>query len=169
MNAQIVLVDGIPGSGKSVVAQTIKRRMREAGQHVRGWYEEELDHAIYLFRDAATLQRVTDDLFSGAHERVIAAALDKWRSFAEEALHTGTSVVADGAFFGYLTWTLHYLDRPEAETRAYILAVQDAMAAFMPRLIYLRQRDVAATMRNLVAVRGQGWAERTIRKAVESP
>jgi hypothetical protein len=169
MNAQIVLVDGIPGSGKSVVAQTIKRRMREADQHVRWWYEEELDHAIYLFRDAATLHRVTDDLFSGAHEGVIAAALEKWASFAQEAVHTRTSVVADGAFFGYLTWTLHYLDRPEAEARAYVRGVQDALASLRPRLIYLRQRDVTATMRNLLAVRGPGWAEGTIRKAVESP
>jgi hypothetical protein len=47
--------------------------------------------------------------------------------------------------------------------------VQDVMASLMARLIYLRQRDVSATLRNLLAVRGHGWAERAIRKAVESP
>jgi hypothetical protein len=169
MNPSIVLVDGIPGSGKSVVAQTIRRRMRETYEHVRWWYEEELGHAIFLFGDVATLQEVTADLFSGAHERVLAAALEKWASFAENARHADTSVVADGTFFGYLTWTLHYLDRPEAETHEYVQGIQDAVASLRPRLIYLRQRDVAATMRNLVAVRGPGWAARAIEKAIESP
>jgi hypothetical protein len=169
MNAQLILVDGIPGSGKSVVAQTIARRLRATDQPVRWWYEEELGHGIYLFRDAATLQVVTDDLFSGAHEGVVAAALKKWGSFAAEARNTGTTIVADGTFFGYLTWTLLYLDRPETETRAYVRRVQEALASLTVRLIYLRQRDVGATMRNLVSVRGSGWAERAIRKAVESP
>jgi hypothetical protein len=169
MTAQIILVDGIPGSGKSVVAQTIKRRMRESDQHVRWWYEEELGHAIYLFRDAATLRRVTANLFSGAHEGVVAAALEKWGSFAAEARHAGTTVIADGTFFGYLTWMHHYLDRPEAEARVYVRGIQEALASVRPRLIYLRQRDVAATMRNVLAVRGPGWAERAIGKAVESP
>jgi hypothetical protein len=169
MTARIILVDGIPGSGKSVVAQTIRRRMRGTDQPVRWWYEEELGHAIFLFRDPATLSEVTTDLFSGAHERVVLAAVEKWARFAGEAQHAGTTVVADGTFFGYLTWTLHYLDRPEAETRAYVQRVQDALKPLAPRLIYLRQRDVGATMRNLLAARGPDWAERAIRSAVESP
>jgi thymidylate kinase len=49
MSAQLILVDGIPGSGKSVVAQTVARPMREADQPVRWSYEEELGHPIYLF------------------------------------------------------------------------------------------------------------------------
>jgi hypothetical protein len=100
---------------------------------------------------------------------VVAEALEKWGRFAAEARHAGTTVVADGTLFGYLTWTLHHLDRPETETRAYVRGVQEALASLTVRLIYLRQRDVAATMRNLLRVRGVGWAERAIRKAVESP
>ena len=76
MSAQLILVDGIPGSGTSVVAQTVARRMRESDQAVRWWYEEELGHPIYLFSDAVTLQAVTNELFSGARERVVRAALE---------------------------------------------------------------------------------------------
>ena len=169
MNAKLILIEGIPGSGKSVAAQTIARRLREAGRPGRWWYEEEAGHPIYVFHDAAVLQAVTRDLFSGAHERVIAEALEQWARFAGEAQRAGTTVVADGVFFGYLTWTLHYLDRPADETLAYVRRVQDALAPLDTRLVYLRQRDVAATMRHVLAVRGAGWAERTIRKAVDSP
>ena len=169
MDARLILIDGIPGSGKSVAAQTIARRLPEAGRPVRWWYEEEAGHPIYVFHDAASLQAVTRDLFSGTHERVIAEALEQWARFAGEAQRAGTTVVADGVFFGYLTWTLHYLDRPADETLAYVRRVQDALAPLDTRLVYLRQRDVAATMRHVLAVRGAGWAERTIRKAADSP
>ena len=169
MVAQLILVDGIPGSGKSVVAQRIARRMRDADQPVRWWYEEELGHPIYLFSDAVTLQAVTNQLFSGAHQRVLNAAIDKWARFAAEAQHSGMTVVIDGTFFGYLTWTLHYLNRPVDEMGAYVRAIQNALVPLSSRLIYLRQRDVAATIRNVLAIRGSSWAERTIHKVVDSP
>src|SRR5262245_42174709 len=135
--------------------------MRETEEHVQWWYEEELSHPMYAFGDAAMLDAIRRDLFSGAHETVVAAALAKWRRFAEESRQTGTTVVTDGTFFGYLTWTLHYLDRPEVETFAYVRGIQDALASLRPRLIFLRQRDVAATMRNLLAVRGSDWSGRS--------
>jgi hypothetical protein len=166
--ANLILTDGVPGSGKSVAAQTIARRLRGAGQPARWWYEEELGHPIYLFRDMASLDEVSRDLFSGNHEQVVAAGLERWARFAEEMRETATTVVADGTFFGYLTWTLHYLDRPPEETLAYIRRVQAALAPVDARLVYLRQRDVAATMRNVLAVRGAGWAERAIWKVVDS-
>jgi predicted kinase len=166
--ARLILIDGIPGSGKSVVAQTIARRMRESSLPVRWCYEEELDHPIYLFSDAVSLKAVTDDLLSGAFENIVAAALAKWRRFAEEARHADATIVVDGTFFGYLTWMFQYLDRPEAETFAYARSVEDALEPLAPRLVYLRQRDVAATMGNLVFARGRGWAERAIRKVTDS-
>ena len=169
MNAKLILIEGIPGSGKSVAAQTVARRLNEAGKPVRWWYEEEVGHPIYLFHAATTLQAINRNFFSGAHERVVAAALQRWARFADEALRSGTTAVADGTFFGYLTWTLHYLDRPADETLTYARHVQDALAPLDVWLVYLRQRDVVATMRHVLAVRGAGWAERTIRKAAGSP
>jgi hypothetical protein len=164
---QLIFVDGIPGAGKSVLAQLIARRMRQAGQPVRWWYEEELGHPIFVFHDMATLEEVAGHLFSGKHEKVLAAALDKWRSFAAQT--TDATVVADGTFFGYMTWCLLYLARPESEAFTYVSSIEEALAPLASSLIYLRQRDVAATLRNVVAVRGNDWAQRTIRKVVDSP
>lgn len=169
MDAKIVLVDGIPGAGKSVAAQIITRRLRAAGWPVRWWYEEEVGHPVYVFGDAARLQQVTRELFSGARERVVAAALREWARFADEAGQADATVVADGTVFGYLAWTLHYLDRPAAESRTYVRGALEAVAPLEPRLVYLRARDVAATMRHVPTVRGDGWAARTIQKAVDSP
>jgi hypothetical protein len=142
--------------------------MRDSGLSVRWWYEEELDHAIYLFSDAVSLKAVTDDLLSGAFDNVVTAALEKWRRFAEEARHEDTTIVVDGTFFGYLTWMFHYLNRSEVETFAYIRGVEDGLEPLAPRLIYLRQCDVAATMGNLVSARGPDWAARAIRKVTDS-
>jgi hypothetical protein len=169
MDTKVVLVDGIPGAGKSVAAQTIARRLRAAGQPVRWWYEEEVGHPVYVFRDAAAMQQVIRDLFTGDHARVVAAALTQWARFADDVGRAGTTVVADGTVFGYLTWTLHYLDRSATETLAYARGVLAALAVAQPRLIYLRAHDVAATVRHVLAVRGDGWAADAIQKAVGSP
>jgi hypothetical protein len=79
------------------------------------------------------------------------------------------TTIVDGSYFGYLTWTLHYLDRPAAEVLADTRQVQDALAPLRTGLLYLRQRSVADTAWNLLAVRGRGWFDRMIHRAVDSP
>lgn len=120
MRPQPVLVDGIPSSGKSVLAQTIARRMCANHQLVRRCYEEELHHPIFLFHDLATLEDVNMELFWGDHQQFVSRSLDKWRRFAVEQQRSTAMTVVDGAFFGYLTWVLHYLDRPHNEAFAYL-------------------------------------------------
>jgi len=137
MGGQLVMTEGIPGSGKSVAAQTIARRLGAAGRPARWCYEEELGHPVHVFRDKASLGEVVRDLFSGNHARVVAAALERWARLAAGTREVGATLVADGVFFGYLTWTLHTLDRPFEELRAYVEAVAAALAPIEARLVYL--------------------------------
>ncbi len=72
---KLILVEGLPGSGKSTTAHALARLLAGRRVPVRWWYEEEINHPVYAFRDRASLRQVVDDLARGEYRRVIAAAL----------------------------------------------------------------------------------------------
>jgi thymidylate kinase len=164
----LILVEGVPGAGKSSTARFPRDALAAEGRAVRWWYEEERGHPVYCFHDAATLAAVVADLNAGQHERVIAAALARWRRFAAETRTSDTVVILDGCLFGYLTWSLFPLAVPEAEIAAYVAAVERILAPCAPRLIYLRPSDLAATLAHVGRERGDGWLSRFTARATDN-
>lgn len=166
--ATLILLEGLPGSGKSTLAHFLLRRLSERGIAARWWYEEERGHPLYIFRDAASLQQVLDDLAAGNYRQVIAAALAKWRQFSQALQDSDTVVILDSCLFGYLTWTLFPYAVPRADIDAYLAEVVRIIRVNDPRLIYLYQDDVPAALRKICARRGSSTEDRLIRNATES-
>lgn len=164
----LILIEGMPGSGKSTLAHFLTRRYTEQGIASRWWYEEEAGHPLYLFQDAASLQRVLDELAAGNHQRIVDAVLEKWRTLSRDIQASGTIVILDSCLFGYLTWTLFPFDVPEAAIMDYLTQVEQIIRATNARLIYLYQDDVGATLRRICRRRGGDTEQRFIRKATES-
>jgi len=165
---RLILIEGVPGSGKSTTAQFLLRRYAQQGIASRWWYEEEAGHPLYLFDDAASLQRVLADLTAGNQQRIIDAVLEKWRALSREIQASETIVILDSCLFGYLTWTLFPFDVPEEVIAAYLAQAEQIIHAISPRLIYLYQDDVAAALRTICRRRGGETEQRFIRNATES-
>jgi thymidylate kinase len=166
---RLVLLEGVPGSGKSTMGQFLAGELSAQGIPHRWWYEEEQAHPLYVFQDPASLQRVLDDLAGGKSHQVIAAALDKWRDLATTIASDDAIVVLDSCLLGYLTWTLFAFDVPIAEIRAYLGQVEQILQSLSPRLIYLYQADLAQALRIICERRGGQTRERLIRNATQSP
>ncbi len=164
----LILIEGIPGSGKSTLAHFLLRRYQEQGIASRWWYEEEAGHPLYLFDDAASLQRVLEDLAAGNHQLVVDAVLEKWRALSREIQASGPVVILDSCLFGYLAWTLFPFDVPEDAITAYLAQVEQIIRAANPRLIYLYQDDVGAALWKICRRRGGDTEQRFIRNATES-
>jgi hypothetical protein len=165
----LILVEGIPGSGKSTTAQFLARRLARHGIPVKWWYEEEKAHPLYIFHDQASMQQVVTDLFSGNHQQVVQAALGKWRAFAEEVGSSEHLVMLESCLFGYLTWSLFPADVPSEEILEYVAQVEQLIGVHDPALIYLYQDDVARALQTMCARRGDGAAESFVRKATLCP
>lgn len=167
-DTRLIMVEGIPGSGKSTTAQFLVHALADGGFPVRWWYEEELGHPVYLFRDLPGLTQVREDLHGGRYRAVIAAALRQWRRFAAQVGAGEEIVVADGCLFGYLAWSLFPLDVSPAEIVAYIAEVEATIAPLNPVLITFRQEDIARSLARVCARRGGNTEARFVSNATES-
>jgi hypothetical protein len=165
---KLILVEGLPGSGKSTTAHALARHLTRLGVPIRWWYEEEVGHPVYVFQNLDSLRQVVDDLNQGRYGAVVAAALDQWRRFAAMLAASGEVGLIDSCLFGYLTWTLFPHDRPEAEILAYVAEVERIVAPLNPCLIYFRQEDVARSLRRLVDRRGGSTETLFIQKGTQS-
>ncbi len=167
-DTKLILIEGLPGAGKSTTAHFLARHLaRQAIPH-RWWYEEERGHPLAVFDDRASLRRVVEALSSGQHRPVVAAVLDRWRQLAARLRAADEIVLLDGCLFGHLTWSLFPAGVPEAEIHAYLAEVERIIAGCAPCLIALDQEDVAAALRRICARRGGDTAERFIRNATAS-
>jgi len=165
---KLILVEGLPGSGKSTTAHALTRQLTRLGVPVRWWYEEEISHPVYVFRDLDSLGQVVEDMNAGRYRAVAVAALDQWRRFAGMLADSGKVGLIDSCLFGYLTWTLFPHDVPETEIVEYVTEVERIVAPLDPCLIYFRQEDVGLSLRRLVDRRGGSTEERFVQKVEHS-
>jgi thymidylate kinase len=167
--AKLILVEGMPGAGKSTLAHALLRQFEADGIAARWWYEEDSGHPVYCFHNMTELRQVVADLASGQHRRVIAAALAQWRQFAANVSAGNEVVFLDGCLFGYLTWSLFPFNVPEAEILDYVAQVAAILNDTQPCIAYIRSEDTAAAWQRLFAARGEDWATSAIVRATHSP
>jgi thymidylate kinase len=165
---RLILVEGLPGSGKSTTAHLLSRHLQSLDVSVRWWYEEEVGHPVYVFQDDTSLRQTLDDLNAGRFRVLIEAALAQWRQFVALLTASGEIGLIDSCLYGYLTWSLFPHGAPESEIQAYVAAVEQIVAPLDPCLIYFRQEDVARSLRRLVDRRGGITEQRFVQKAVQS-
>jgi len=167
-DTKLILIEGIPGSGKSSLAQFIAHTLVHQGIACRWWYEEEKDHPLYVFHDQASLQHTIDALSDGRYREVMASALEKWKAFAQKLQSSETVVILDGCLFGYLTWSLFPLDIPTAEIQSYLSQVEQIIRPIHPCLVYLYQQDTAQALEKICKRRGDETRSRLIAQATLS-
>jgi thymidylate kinase len=164
----LILIEGLPGSGKSTTAQFVSNCISDSGIENKWWYEEEEGHPIYLFNDKKSMRNTVDELSRGSYKEIIKHALEQWKAFAQMVQNTQKVIVVDSTFFGYLTWTLFPMDVPIKEIRSYLIDVEEIIKPCNPALIYLYQDNIGTSLKKICERRGGNTADRFIRNATES-
>lgn len=145
MKTRLILIEGIPGSGKTTTAEWIYQRLCRQGFDAELCTELRPDHPV-IDRALMRTSRVP-----GYGDRCV----DRWREFAAKAMNSPSPAVhiLEGCLFQSTVRFLLEHDHPEPERERYFSATEAALEKLQPRTVYLYQPDARTFMQEQHAAR----------------
>lgn len=166
-NFKLVLVEGIPGSGKSTTAQYISRCLEQNDIPCQWFYEENLKHPVYSFDSLESMSVLLRDLSAGRFEKVIESALAQWKRFARRVQESDRVTVIDSCIFGYLAWSLFPNGADRDQILEYIKSVEETLESCNPVVVYFYQHDIESSLKRIIQRRGNETEQQFISNATE--
>ena len=161
---QILFIDGLPGSGKSMATEAVGRHL----SHSRVLLETAPHHPLL----AATPDRM-GAAFADIHEihswdSFAAAALGKLESFLKTA---GCNVlyVFESHPIQSTVRVLFQLDAPQTTILQFWSDLQDRLEFVQPRLIYFQENNPLQAVKDIARKRGSAWESYLIEALKRSP
>lgn len=151
MHTRLIIVEGLPGSGKSTTAAMVAAELETRGKDVvcvdEGAANHPADVGDYDFPDFAS-------------ER--ATILDTWRAFAAHAEPDTTYVFNCVLLQNPMCETMMRFGMSEDESRQYIGDIVAIIAPLHPVVIYIDAPDAKAAIDGALEERGDGWLNAVI-------
>lgn len=165
-DTQLILVEGVMGSGKSTISKLIAQRLREQGCKARHVPEGLWDHPTSVTLASPHWHAIWNEHTPAT---LILQSQRKWQAFVAATLPLHTVHVFDGQFFhGDLT-SLLLINASRPQMTNYIDSLAAISQSLQPRLIYLYQADVKGGLERTGALRGEVWVRRQVEWKVASP
>lgn len=162
--SRLVLIEGLPGSGKSTTAHLLSLHMAVYGWPARWVYEHQQPHPIFHYPDilaAIESGAVKDGFFD--------TALDHWRQLAASMASEPTSVVMESSFFQIPVHPMRLMNWDDSRITAYVVEAARAITPAAPLLVLLRHADVATALREASGWRGEWFLTFLEEKIAKSP
>jgi hypothetical protein len=163
---QLVIVEGIMGSGKSTTTRFIATSLEEGNKQALPITEATMPHPTCAF---AELAHPYQPWLDATPAELAEKSLSKWHSFVDSARGSDTVPILDGQFFhGDLT-NLFLMEAGRAAIAEYSQAVERIIHARRPLLIYFYQKDVERALRDVAARRGDAWVKYQVDWKLQAP
>lgn len=151
MKTNLIIVEGLPGSGKSTTAAMIADELNKKGKKVicidEGAQEHPADYAVYDFPDFET-------------ERM--KIFEKWRLFTANS-DKDTIYVFNCIFLqNPMCETMMRFGMDEMASQSYISEIAEIIKPLKPVIIYIDQPDVRKTIDRVIDERGNDWLNAVI-------
>ncbi|MCI7691925.1 MAG: GNAT family N-acetyltransferase [Oscillospiraceae bacterium] len=151
MKTNLIIVEGLPGSGKSTTADMIADELNRKNKKVvcvdEGVREHPADYADYDFPD-----------FETEREKILA----KWLSFVENA-DKDTIYVFNCIFLqNPMCETMMRFGMSEEQSRNYIAEIAEIIKPLKPIIIYIDQPNVKMAIDSVLDERGNDWLNAVI-------
>ena len=149
MKTQLILIDGLPGSGKSTSAQFIALQCKQNALPARWFFELEHEHPIHAFHAWSRK----------GPEEFIATTLRNWQRFTAEKQNSHFINIFESTIFQSTLRLLLQSDLPSEQIVDYAQQVEKIIAVLQPILIYFEHTDVAAVLRSICQKRKSTWEQ----------
>jgi thymidylate kinase len=156
VGSKLIVVEGLTGSGKSIMAHFIARQLQYNGIPASWVHEGDEPHPILI------------DVKSGI-EAYMAEAQARWAAYVDRVGSSDEVKVVEGCYFnnGIESLLAHNVDRPR--TLEYADELQALIEPLNPTLVYLVQGDVASALERSFKDRGTGFKDYVIQFATGLP
>ncbi len=146
----MILVDGIPGSGKSTTAYYLERFCRAAGLDARWYHELEADNP--LFSEEYIETRTIDNA-----DQFIKETLQKWKNLVDRIKNSKTIYIIEGYLLQGTVGALFDNAVEEAVIKDYADQVATILKEIKPSVIYFSPENVYQNLLDLVQIRDPEW------------
>jgi deoxyadenosine/deoxycytidine kinase len=157
LHTKLVVVDGLPGSGKSTTGQWLKLQLDRNGIAARWLHEADVPHPLWWYNHWDGTQYLPPDFDHISMETFIRTSLEKWRNFVTLAGTASEINIVESVFFQNAVAIFLMGDARPTRLMAYAHQVQTIISGLNPVLIYFYQADVALALRRICNLRGQDF------------
>lgn len=158
MISRLILVEGMPGSGKTTVARFLSDCFARLGVRCTACYETD-EHPVGMHYGVVKHERMDDYLTK---------APSIWREWARSAADDQAVTIMDGRLLQNCVFGLLLENVEEEHILSFLRQLIGAAEPLAPVLIYLFQRDYVATLRAMCKRRGAGTEQAYIRRNEDS-
>ena len=148
LSTRLILIEGLPGAGKSTATVYLEKTLRDCGWNARGYREQEDPHPLPCL----------DYPIQGLPGRMIPL----WERFVQQAAVSETITIIESRLWQNTALFMYLSECPPESILAFNRQLAQALAPLSPVLIYLDQRDVRGALDRLRALRGEAWTRSTM-------
>ena len=144
IDTQLIMLEGLPSTGKSTNAQFLQVQLERNGKNVKWIHEVTRPHPV-LFYDEI-------DFTFGEYKKFV---LEKWTHFTEKALSDKTEInIIDSAVFQFQIFNFLFKNKPYKELQNFVRQIFEIIKPLNPAFIYLYRGNAEATIDYLEKDRG---------------
>jgi hypothetical protein len=142
-DTQLIMVEGLPGLGKTTTASWLAARLRAEHLPVRLYLESQPEHPINVGGNLHPAGDVTGETYFQQYRPAsfIQESLQRWQAFVDDAMQTDAISVLDSYPFQNSIRILLQMDAALDDMRAYAAQVEALVMPLRPALIYLSHRE----------------------------
>lgn len=155
LNTKLILIEGLPGSGKSTVARHLGTNLHQHGLACSWYLEEDEPHPI------ACLDFPLKEL---AHKLP-----PLWHMFTEQLLQAQSVAIIESRLWQNTALFMYMRDYPVEEILQLQRLVCEKLAPLAPVLLYLDQDNVELALRRLYTLRDEAQINADIQMTSEYP
>lgn len=156
VGSRLIIVEGLTGSGKSIMAHFIARQLRYNGIRANWVHEGEEPHPILMDVESSI-------------EDYMAEMRKRWAAYVDRVRKSDEVSVVEACFFNNFIEFLFAHDVERGKIIEYGDDLQMLVEPLNPTLVYLVQEDVGRALERNFRSRGEGFRDYVIQYATGTP
>jgi tRNA uridine 5-carbamoylmethylation protein Kti12 len=145
LKTKLILIEGLPGSGKTTTTVYLGQLLQGRGIACRWHLEEDQTHPIPC--DDVQIKHLTEKM------------VPRWQAFVEAAVRDPAVSIIESRLWQNTALFMYMSTYPAEDVVRYHQHVWQVLEPLAPVLLYLYQDNTDAALRRNYALRGEQWVE----------